>query len=342
MGDKLLIYGIVAFAISVLIQFLIIDLAHRKGIFIDDHKSPLPQKMHKQPTPRIGGLGIFLGLIALIVDLDIGRFILISIIPAFAAGFLEDLFTDISPLRRLAIMSFSSFLVIYFLKAYVTDFGIFQVPTALGIMITVVAILGMVNGTNLLDGFNGLSSGISLIILANFIFTSYKIGDQSLLAVSIITFFSILGFFVFNFPKGKIFLGDGGAYSIGFILAAIAILIAKNNPGKVDPFYAFLSLIYPVWEVIFSFGRRILAKKSPLQPDSDHFHQYIFKTLAANNNPKTSLYIYPIVILFCGIASTFPGNTAVLASASLAFVLIYSMSYLFIKKKVAQLPQGDK
>jgi UDP-GlcNAc:undecaprenyl-phosphate/decaprenyl-phosphate GlcNAc-1-phosphate transferase len=334
MGE-ILIYGLIAFAISVLIQFLIIDLAHRKGIFIDDHKSDLPQKLHTQPTPRIGGLGIFLGLICLIADVEVGRFILISIIPAFIAGFLEDLYTNISPLRRLAIMSFSSFIAIYFLNAYVTDFGIIQVPQILGILITIVAILGMVNGTNLLDGFNGLSSGISLIILINFMITSYRIGDQSLLIVSGITFSAIFGFYLFNFPKGKIFLGDGGAYSIGFILAVIAILIVKNNPAKVDPFYAFLSLIYPVWEVIFSFTRRILDKKSPLQPDSNHIHQFLFHTFAENNNPKTSLFVYPIVILFCAIACSFPGNTILLALSALAFIIMYTLSYIYLKRKAS-------
>jgi UDP-GlcNAc:undecaprenyl-phosphate/decaprenyl-phosphate GlcNAc-1-phosphate transferase len=333
MEKSLMIYGLVAFVISVLVQFLIIDLAHRKGIFMDDHEADLPQKLHTMPTPRIGGLGIFLGLICLIADVSIGRFILISLIPAFIAGFLEDLYSDISPLRRLAIMSFSSFLVIYLLDAYVLDFGIFEAPIWLGILITIIAILGLVNGTNLLDGFNGLSSGISIIILITYALTAYKVGDQSILLVSVITLCAILGFFAFNYPKGRIFLGDGGAYTIGFLLAVIGILIVKNNPDKISPFYAFLCLIYPVWEVIFSFSRRLLAGKSPLHPDSNHIHQLFFRSYANKNNPATSIRIYPIVILFCSLAYFFQNNASLLAASAIVFVIMYSLTYKIVLKK---------
>jgi UDP-GlcNAc:undecaprenyl-phosphate/decaprenyl-phosphate GlcNAc-1-phosphate transferase len=311
----------------------VIDISHKRGIFIDDHESDLPQKLHTQPTPRIGGLGLFVGLICLIGDVEFGRFILISTIPAFLAGFLEDLYATISPTKRLLIMSFSTFLVLYLLEAFVTDFGFFTAPKFIGIGITIVAILGLINGTNLIDGFNGLSSGISLIILATFTATAYKVGDTHLTAVCAISFAALLGFYLFNFPSGKIFLGDGGAYTIGFLLASLAILLVKNNPNTINPFFALLALAYPVWEVIFSFSRRILAGKSPMQPDSLHLHQLIFKAFCQGKNYCTSLFIYPLVALFCGLAFWQCNAPIYLTLLVLTFVLVYCIWYAILLRK---------
>jgi UDP-N-acetylmuramyl pentapeptide phosphotransferase/UDP-N-acetylglucosamine-1-phosphate transferase len=342
MDYKLFLLGLVSFAVSALVQSLVIDIAFRKGLFIDDHNSDLPQKMHTQPTPRIGGLGIFLGLILFTGIQDaIGWKIMVSIIPAFLAGFLEDLYSGITPVKRLLIMSASSFISIYVLDAYVLDYGILQVPVMLGVLITVVAILGMVNGTNLLDGFNGMSSGISMIIILNFMFTSYRVHDEAMLTVTSVTFFAILGFYIFNFPKGRIFLGDAGAYSIGFLLAIFAILMVKRNPEQIDPFFALLSLIYPVWEVIFSFGRRIIAGKSPLLPDSLHFHQLIFRSMAGENNPKSSLLVYPIVVFFCTVSSLYPNKGGILAIASIAFIIVYTSSYIYLRIKSEKLVRAN-
>jgi UDP-N-acetylmuramyl pentapeptide phosphotransferase/UDP-N-acetylglucosamine-1-phosphate transferase len=334
MENSLLIYIGIAFLVSLVTQFLVIDFSHKKGIFIDDHESELPQKLHTTPTPRIGGFGFFLGIMTLIVDLEIGRWLLICTIPAFISGFLEDLYSSITPKQRLLIMSFSTFLVLYLMKAYVTDFGFFQVPAPVGIIITIIAILGLINGINLVDGFNGLASGISLIILATLTATAHKIGDTSMPLVCAIIFASLAGFYVFNYPKGKIFLGDGGAYTIGFLLAVLSILIVKNSNGKVDPFFALLTLVYPVWEVIFSFSRRLAKGKSPLQPDSEHYHQFVFKTIGKENNPITTLLVYPLVVILGFVAYTYCNNTLVLAASVGIFVVVYLISYYALKSLI--------
>jgi UDP-GlcNAc:undecaprenyl-phosphate/decaprenyl-phosphate GlcNAc-1-phosphate transferase len=328
-----IVYFILALVMSLITQYLIIGISHRKGIFMDDHESELPQKLHESPTPRIGGLGIFLGLILVVADIDIGRFLLIASVPAFLAGFLEDLFGNVSPARRLLIMSVGTFIALYTMQAYVTDFGIINVPTIIGILITIVAILGLTNGMNLIDGFNGLSSGVSIIIFGTHLATAILIGDKSITLISLVAIGALLGFYIFNFPKGRIFLGDGGAYIMGFILSIISILIVKNNPDQVSPFYALLTLIYPVWEVIFSFTRRILNGLSPLHPDSDHFHQRVFRTWAKSVNHHTSLIIFPLVIMFNIFAICFRKDTMVLTILVVLFILLYSLLYKYLVGK---------
>jgi len=340
MDSKLLIFVFGAFVVSLLTQYLVIDLSHKKGIFIDDHNSDLPQKLHNEPTPRIGGLGIFVSILFMIKDLELGLYIILCIIPAFLAGFLEDLFAKISPLRRLLIMSISGIMSIYLIDCVVVDFSFIQVPYVVGIIITMIAILGLINGTNMIDGFNGLSSGDCFIIFGTYALVSHQIGDSVMVYINLVCMAALLGFLFFNFPKGKIFLGDGGAYSLGFLLAVISIMLVKrhadiNKPDEyISPWFALVSLIYPVWEVIFSFTRRTLVHRlSPLYPDSKHVHQLIFRNITKQNNPLTTLLIYPIVIIFNVIALFYYNNTIALFIISVVFVVLYTLFYFYYSRK---------
>ncbi len=339
MDYTLLIYVLGAFLASLVTQYLVIDLSHKKGIFIDDHTLDLPQKLHSEPTPRIGGLGIFVSILFMARDLELGLYIILCIIPAFLSGFLEDLFAKISPLRRLLIMSVSGFMAIYLIDAVVLDFGIFHVPYVVGVLITMVAILGLINGTNLIDGFNGLSSGVCFLIFATYFIVSLKVGDSGMAYISLVCMASLLGFLLFNFPSGKIFLGDGGAYSLGFLLAVMSIMIVKRSVTRDDiqdisPWFALVSLIYPVWEVIFSFTRRTLVhRQSPLHPDSKHFHQLIYRSIAKQNNPLTTIYIFPIVIIFNTLAIYFYNNTTALILITLVFITCYTIFYFIYSRR---------
>lgn len=338
MEFSLLIYVLMAFCVSAITHYLVIDLSHKRGIFIDDHNSGLPQKLHNVPTPRIGGLGIFFGILFMAKDLmqkdlQLGLFIILCLIPAFMAGFLEDLLAKISPLRRLLIMSISGGMAIYMIEAVVTSFAIFSVPYWVGILITMVAIIGLINGANMIDGFNGLSSGVSFLIFTTFFITSLIVGDKEMAYINLVCMASILGFIVFNFPGGKIFLGDGGAYSLGFLLAVISIKMVERN-HDISPWFALVSLIYPVWEVIFSFTRRTLVHRlSPLYPDSKHVHQLIYRNLARENNPRTTLIILPIVLLFNMLAIYFYNNTIILILISILFMTIYTIFYFVYSRR---------
>jgi UDP-N-acetylmuramyl pentapeptide phosphotransferase/UDP-N-acetylglucosamine-1-phosphate transferase len=243
------------------------------------------------------------------------------------------LFAKISPLRRLLIMSISAAMAIYLIDAVVVDFGFISVPYWVGILVSMVAILGLINGTNLIDGFNGLSSGVCFIIFSTYFVISLKVGDQTMAFISLICMASILGFLLFNFPYGKIFLGDGGAYSLGFMLAVLSIVIVKRNPG-ISPWFALVCLIYPVWEVIFSFSRRmIIHRLSPLYPDSKHVHQLVFRNITRQNNPLTSLLIFPFVFLFNFLAVLFYDSSIILFCIALFFMASYTLFYYIYSRK---------
>ncbi len=333
--DKYYFYLFGAFITSFVLQYLVIDLSYKRGIFIDDNKTALPQKFHTAPTPRIGGLGIFIGCFFLMSNTDMGLFIMLASVPAFVAGLLEDLFAKISPGRRLIIMLVSALMAIYLLSIVVVDFGFgIIIPGEIGVVITIIAFLGLINGTNLIDGINGLSSGVSLIILLTYYFVSRQVGDTDLEFVTSISSLSILGFIFFNYPKGRIFLGDGGAYFTGFLLAIIAILLVDRHTTEISPWFALCVLIHPVWEVMFSFFRKaVFDKESPFKPDPYHIHQFIFIYITKKNNPLTTLVILPFVIINCTLAVQFHNNDGALALITLGYVSIYTATYLLLYKK---------
>jgi UDP-N-acetylmuramyl pentapeptide phosphotransferase/UDP-N-acetylglucosamine-1-phosphate transferase len=230
-------------------------------------------------------------------------------------------------------MSISAAMAIYLLDAVILDFGFIVVPMWMGIAISMIAILGLINGANMIDGFNGLSSGVSFLIFSTYFVISLIVKDDVMAYICLVCMAAILGFLVFNFPSGKVFLGDGGAYSLGFLLAIISMLIIKRNES-ISPFFAFVCLIYPVWEVIFSFTRRTLVHRlSPLYPDSKHVHQLIFRNIANGNNPKTTLLIYPVVIIFNSLAIYFYNDMIALFLVSVIFIVAYTAFYFYYSRK---------
>ncbi|MBP6455734.1 MAG: undecaprenyl/decaprenyl-phosphate alpha-N-acetylglucosaminyl 1-phosphate transferase [Chitinophagaceae bacterium] len=343
MDFKLLFNIFGAFISGIVVHYLVIDLSLKKGIFIDDNLSDLPQKFHKVPTPRIGGLGIFIGCFFMIINANLGLYIMLAAVPAFVSGLLEDLYAKISPGRRIIIMLVSAAMAIYLLDIIVVNFGIFSVPPIIGIFITVVAIIGMINGMNLIDGINGLSAGVSLIIFTTYSILAYIMKDMDLFFVCILTASVLVSFLFFNFPKGKIFLGDGGAYFTGFILSVVSILLAERHAENISPWFVFACLIHPVFEVIFSFVRKMFFTKiSPFDPDPHHIHQLIFIYLANKNNPKTTLMILPFVLGFNLLALKFYNNHSILIFISFVYMMLYTFVYLMLDKKHKELAISGK
>jgi UDP-N-acetylmuramyl pentapeptide phosphotransferase/UDP-N-acetylglucosamine-1-phosphate transferase len=322
-----------AFAISAVVQYILIKVSQRNHLLMDDHNADLPQKMHNSLTPRVGGLGIFIACFLFCIHNELGLILLGCSIPTFFAGFFEDLFGNLSPKKRLLIMIASAVLAIYFLNAVVTDFGIFTTPYWLGVVISFIAILALPNGANLIDGFNGLLAGTCLVIFTAFAIISLQLGDKELSSICLIICASLIGFLVFNYPKGLIFLGDGGAYFLGFIMAVIAMMLAQRHTD-ISPFFVLLAISYPVIEVIFSFARRGLQKgANPLEPDTQHFHHLVNQKLVNGNNSLTVLIILPFVIIPNIIACIFYNQQNILIASVIVFISIYLVFYKWLTNK---------
>jgi len=329
MGIEWLVGG--AFALSLTVQGVVIRAAHRHQLFIDSHEEEKPQRFHETPTPRAGGIGILSGLLFLFFT-PLGWKLFLSVTLAFLSGIFEDFNRGLSPKMRLFLQLIAALGAIVLTNAVVTYIGLgITLPYAVGVVFSAFAIVGVMNAINIIDGFNGLASGIVLLILASFSIAATEVEDLGIFQLNLVVAAAVGGFFVVNFPRGRIFLGDGGAYLLGFLVALSGLFLASHHES-ISPWYILCVLIYPVWEVIFSIFRKRLSGKSPLEPDAYHLHMLINRQLT-HNNPMTSLLILALCAPFMLIPSLYPNNSGANFSTALLFILLYSALYRHLRTK---------
>ena len=255
------------------------------------------QKSHTHPTPRVGGIAIAIGVVA-------GYFfaphaiqsllwpLMLAGIPAFGFGLLEDITKRVSVKVRLLATMFSGVLGWGVTGYAITRLNIPAMDwmfgyTVVAVAFTALAVGGVANSINIIDGFNGLASGTVVIILGGFAAICLSVGDADLASTCLILAGAVLGFLLLNWPLGKIFLGDGGAYFIGFALAWIAVLIMARHP-EVSAWAMLLVCGYPILEVLFSIVRRSRRGMSPGDPDRLHMHSLVKKRLIRRLLPHAS------------------------------------------------------
>jgi len=333
-----IIISLIVFFLSFILNLLLYKNSYLKAIFNDCHYDNRPQRFHYNPTPRAGGIGIFFAfLVVSIINLFFRKdfnIILLSLcaIPVFSIGLYEDIKSShLSPwLRLLLMISGATISVVLIDNSVVYNIGI-KLPVWIAIPFTVLGIITVSNAINIIDGFNGLSGGVSIIALINIAVVSIINGDSLIFIISFILIFAIMGFFVLNFPKGKIFLGDGGAYFIGFMLAEISILLVNRNIN-ISPWFPVVVLSYPIFEVFFSIYRKKFKRGgSAFLPDKVHLHMLVYKRIT-RNNPKTSAYLWILVIFFNFFGFLSRSNTLIL----IIIFIIFSFIYIYLYRKIVK------
>ncbi|MEA3387153.1 MAG: MraY family glycosyltransferase [Patescibacteria group bacterium] len=317
---------------SFIMHSKVILYSNKDNLLVDEYGTSKTHAIHNTAIPRAGGIGIYFTNLFLIFN-PIGWKLFLISLPAFIIGFIDDI-KSITPKVRLLFQSLSAILAVLILNtlAYSIGFEIF-LPYWLSILISIFAIIGVTNALNIIDGFNGLASGIALMIFISLAFISFIVKDMVLFEIIFINIIALVGFLILNFPKGKIFLGDGGAYFIGFSLATVSLLVTYTH-REISVFYPLALLIYPVWEVVFSiYRRKIIKKVQSTHPDRIHLHQLIYRRIV-KSNPKTTVYIWKRVFPFMLLATYFYNNDALLLLIILAFILAYNFSYRKIVKNL--------
>lgn len=313
-----------------------------------DHDLDGVQKLHTQPVPRVGGLGLMFGLcLAGVVSyLTHGNsypatFTLLACsLPVFMAGIAEDLTKRVSVRTRLFSAFASAALAVWLLGARLPDTDLpgvdlmLQQLPILTVLFTVFAVGGMTHAINIIDGLNGLAAGTVCIMLAGLGALAWMHGDVVVMKLCMWGIGGLLGFILLNYPFGKIFLGDGGAYLAGFWLAECAVLLLARNPS-ISNWTVLLCVLYPVLETGYSMFRRRFIHKAPSgQPDMGHMHQLLYKWLQERldhrNLPHwlghgvTSVKIWAIVAACQLMAISTPHHTLLHAISIAGVVLLYT------------------
>lgn len=260
----------------------------------------LPQKVHDEATPRIGGLAVVGGLLAAsiagtlsgVVSAPFLWVMVAALLPAFLGGFLEDLTRRVGALARLLMTLVSAAIAFVWLDAnlYRSDVQWLNVAFSywpLSLAGTLLAVAGLAHAMNLIDGYHGLSAGVGVLALLGLSLVAQRVGDLQLASLGMAAAGAYVGFLLLNYPFGKIFLGDGGAYLLGTTLAIFSAQLVGRH-GGVSPWFPLALVVYPVWETLFSMLRRATFHAAPIgAPDARHLHSLVHRHVLARLLPGT-------------------------------------------------------
>lgn len=309
------------------------------------------QKNHERPTPRVGGIAIAIGLLAGFLFLpgperSVAGLILVAALPALLIGVIEDITKTVPPRVRLMAALLSGGILL----------GIGNVLAPLAIPLTpdtagpglawaiyimggfgiVVGLAGTTNAMNIIDGYHGLAAGSVLIMCAALAGLSALEGDWSLVGVIAMVAATVSGFFIVNFPRGYLFLGDGGAYLSGFVVGSLALLVAVRT--DVSAFVTILVMAHPIYETLFSMFRKSRRPGySPMQPDRVHLHNLVSRRFARFiayglekpdlRNPLTGVLMWPFSIIAACLAILAQGTNIGGLIGLLVFGFFYARIY---------------
>lgn len=340
------------FLASLVTTGLIIRLSRHAGARWNDHEVEGVQKFHVVAVPRVGGVSVAIALLALASWITLGQSgpareawtLLACGLPPLIGGLLEDITKKVGIKTRLLATALSGVLAFFLLGAQLREV---QLPgldwlmgfTAFSLLFTALAVAGVANAVNIIDGYNGLASVVVMIALLSLAYVGLQVGDSLVVSMALAGVGALLGFFVWNWPRGLIFLGDGGAYFIGYLVAVLSFLLVARHRGVVSPWYPFLLFIYPVFETLFSIWRkRVVRGASPGVPDGLHLHMLIFRRLvrwAVGRRDAASLTLRnSLTAPYLWLLSSLAAVPATLfwryPDALKAFVALFCISYVWL------------
>ena len=350
LNNLILIIFLIIFGLFFYKTFLFILKKYNLKLLLDDQLAK-PQAFHFSPTPAAGGTGIFISLLFVFFYFLLFENIFFIEYLSFCTlffflGLVDDIKINFNPKIRLALMIIFLVLLVKNNVFYLEQTGIavlnlwIENSKIFSLIFICLCFLFIINGANLIDGYNGLLGIHSFLIILNLFLINF-FNDNNELAILLFCIIIILAIFlIFNFPKAKIFLGDSGAYLLGTLISLSAIKTSIANP-LISPFYFCLLLFYLFFEVFFSFFRKLIKEKaSPIRPDNKHLHMLIYKILfKKNKNKLKSNYYVSIIINSIHFLLILPAifmmeNGLFCKYYSLLFFLIYLFSYKLAYAKI--------
>ncbi|MFZ5548496.1 MAG: glycosyltransferase family 4 protein [Pseudomonadota bacterium] len=343
---------ILPFVLSALGTFAVLRLFGGHVLWSNHRSLNDPQALHEHPVPRLGSIGIALALAFGVGQIALGGparsgpqlELLGAALGAAAIGLTEDLTGSVSVRLRLLWVSAVAMLaslidgvrIVHTALPWL-DWVVAMSPMA-SLLLTTFVITGLTNAFNIIDGLNGLASACAMIILAAIGYVAFLVNDLWIAAFAAVALGAVAGFFIWNYPGGFIFLGDGGAYLCGFIVCVLGLLLLSRNPGEVSPMFPLLLCIYPVAETCFSVYRRGIKHKPVSRPDRGHLHSLLFRRLDSRlgrrlgssdrtRNSVTTPYLWALC-LGSVVPAVFMYDTTWALMVSIAvFVLVYLTLY---------------
>lgn len=344
--QEIILYSFLAFLFSLVVTYVTIpavislSIKHKRGAIEDERSS------HKGIIPNLGGIAISCGLILsllLVAELDSLRILSLSYFLILILGIFDDL-RPISALKKLIAQIIVSLVIILFADIRIDNFqgvlGIHELPQSVSVIFSVFVYIVITNAYNLIDGIDGLASGIGIIAAVSFGILAVYMHQYNMSVIAFALSGSLLAFLKYNFHPAKIFMGDTGSLCIGMIFSVLSMNIIKNG-CEIDfvdfkdkgPLIAIAFLAIPLFDSLRVFVIRLSKGSHPLHAGRDHIHHLLLDLNFGHK--KSSFYLYSAAI-FLIIVSYFLINLNInyaIAILSAVSFLVLAIPFYFLKKK---------
>ena len=309
--QELILPILTSFIIVLLSTPSFIKIAHIKHLFDDPSEE---RKIHTRKVPLMGGMMIFAGtLFSFLLWLPINemgviKYLVPSLLIMFFVGMKDDIIGT-APVKKLAAHLVVAFIMVLMANVRLTSlhglFGIREIPEWAGIMLTGFTYIVGVNAFNLIDGVDGLAAGVGLIASTAFGFWFYYAGDWTYAVLAFALAGGLLGFLRFNFSPAKIFMGDSGSLTIGFLIAVMAVELVEYQPHGLPktianiskPILAMSILVYPLIDTMRVFALRAIKGISPFTADRNHIHHRLIDLGLSHAQTVIIIYAFNLLVI---------------------------------------------
>ena len=340
-----IIFIFIAFALSLTLNYIFSLYGCRWG-FCD---KPSRRRIHTGHVSRLGGAGFILSSMPLSFMFTDVLFEYTLFTLGMALVFIEGLLDDLLDLHFSQKMTFeffaASFIFLSGLGIRTIGFGI-ELHPAISFVFTVFAAVGVINAMNMIDGADGVSGTISLIALLTFAYLFYWSGHSVFYMFSLLLAASILGFLIFNFPPARIFMGDNGSLTLGYIFTALSIFLTQEQGSRIWPIIPVLILSIPIFDTLWVIYRRFRyiygsyrTLKGTLRnihmlfySDNRHLHHLLLRRLS----PRAMILVILLLQLFFSIEAVLLSRLPEIYGwvvALLNFILVGNLHKLWKEKE---------
>jgi len=314
---------IATFILSTIFVYLLIKYSEVLGL----QDIPNARSAHKRVIPRSAGIGFVSAVLLSLLLLDFAHFkeyfyIYASTFGIMLVGVYDDRFEVSHKLKFIALAVVAIF-VSYngvTIDSLGTYFGYeIELPVWVAMIFTVFAIIGFTNALNLMDGLDGLAAGLSIVMLLTFFTIGYIHNDELMMTLSSLFIFSLVAFLLFNWYPAKIFMGDSGSLTLGFVISILSI----KSLNYIAPSAVLFIISMPLIDTFIVMRRRIQRGQSPFKADKNHIHHFLYKT-------KLNVKISVVLLLYLQLALSIIGYQLQNSNEVLSLILFVLLLFIFL------------
>jgi len=337
-----------AFALTFVVTPAVMAMSRRMGAL--DH--PGPRRVHREPIPTLGGLAMVIAVLgvawvarlipgpAQVLELRPLIGLSFATIPILFLGVIDDV-RGAPPFAKLAIQASAGMVLFHFgfdVPAITNPFGPTLASGALNAPLTVLWVILVMNSINLIDGLDGLASGVVCISSAALWWVGRSHGNFYVMFMSSMLIGSTLGFLRYNFPPARVFMGDTGSQFLGLALAAVSLLENRKGTATVTLLFPLVAMAVPIADGLLAFARRALQRRPVFRADSEHIHH---RLLRLGLSQRDAVLVLWFVAAYSGVMAVvlaaLPPAYAILLGAVNAIGLFFAFEVLeFIDRKLGE------